>query len=103
MIDREIASSLVNTIASRIGPARGGSVAYEIQDAGEFVLFSLDITGAEGAWPRDAQSNLLRVAAGDLERALPARIGNYRWMIVVRQSGKVINSAMGGWSGMPTA
>jgi hypothetical protein len=100
-IDEEKAQQMVSLIMARAGSIEGLAVSSEIQDLGEFVLFSLDASKLGAAWPLKSQEELLKTLTSDLSTELPERNDDYRWMVTVLVGGKVVNSCFGGWRGKP--
>jgi hypothetical protein len=71
----------------------GGSLLrdcrYEIQEAGDFLRLSAEVTTDLDAAGRDALRD--RIISG-LTRALPKRKGAFPWMVVLTRQGSLVES-----------
>ena len=94
---------LRETIAAELDAAIAPLLSAEVQDAGEFVLFSVEMDEGKMPWAPSAQIQFLERATQILNDRLMPREGDYRWMINIKSAGIVIDSAFGGWVGMPSA
>jgi hypothetical protein len=101
-IDSSVEFAIRERLQSQLPGTAGGTLSSEIQDRGEFLLLCIDLSSSATWTSPTLRRQFLEAASKDLERDLPAREGDYRWMIVVRQDGEVVDSIMGGWSGRAT-
>jgi hypothetical protein len=100
-IDDAVEAAVIGTLVSSLSLVGGARLSSEIQDNGEFLLVCVDLVDAAESWPPAARQEFLKAASIELHEKLPQREGDYRWMIVIRVGGIVIDSVMGGWSGRP--
>ena len=99
-VESSVEQRVTTALTTHLDGVNGVKLWSEIQDGGEFLLLGVDTLNETGQ-----QSDLrdfLKVAAAHLENAIPPREGDYRWMVVIRVRGTVVDSVMGGWSGRST-
>lgn len=74
---------------AEIGGALLRDCRHEIQEAGDFLRLSAEVTADLDAAGRDALRD--RIVTG-LTRALPKRKGAFPWMVVVTRQGSLVES-----------
>ena len=100
-IDEVAQAAIVRTLELRLSTLGDARLSSEIQDGGEYILLCVDVARTAESWSSQVQQDFLKAASHDLQRQLPDRNEDYRWMIVIRLHGTVVDSVMGGWSGKP--
>lgn len=101
--DQSDLESLREAIAAELDVAMAPLLSTEVQDAGEFVLFRVEMDEGKMPWARNEQIQFLERTTQILNDRLKPREGDYRWMVNIESAGEVIDSVFGGWAGMPTA
>ena len=77
------------TQLAEIGGALLRDCRYEIQEGGDFLRLSAELTSDLDAARRDALRD--RITTG-LTRALPKRKGAFPWMVVLTRQGSLVES-----------
>ena len=73
------------------------TIAFEIQDDGQFLLISISIDDL----PETEPVSTFRRVGDILNSMVPSRIDDYSWTVVFTKAGKVVDSYFGGNSASP--
>ena len=68
------------------------SISYEVQDDGNHLLISISIDDL----PKSELYSTFKPVGGLVNSLIPARRGDYSWMVVFTKDGKVVDSYFGG-------
>jgi hypothetical protein len=92
-VSEELASGVRRALTEDFnGMARG--VRTEIQDGGLFLFVEVELTTEV---TREKAKELCEAGKGILDSRIPARAGNYSWILNLTKGSQIVRSVSGGW------